>query len=68
MRIRNNCGTFAVDVINQDKSVDAPYIINPTPVNIVDEYQEEGNAVVRYNPSNDTTTIGKGDEYDAKNY
>ena len=41
---------------------------NPTPVNIVDEYQEEGNAVVRYNPSNDTTTIGKGDEYDAKNY
>ena len=66
--IRNNCGTFAVDVINQDKSVDAPYIINPTPVNIVDEYQEEGNAVVRYNPSNDTTTIGKGDEYDAKNY
>ena len=54
--------------MNQDKSVDAPYIINPTPVNIVDEYQEEGNAVVRYNPSNDTTTIGKGDEYDAKNY
>lgn len=35
-------------------------------INIVDEYQEEGNAVVNYNPNNNKTTIGKGDESDAK--
>ena len=62
----HNCGTFAADVINQDESVDAPRIFDPTPVNIVDEYQEEGNAVVNYNPNNNKTTIGKGDESDAK--
>lgn len=56
-------GTF---VINQDESVDAPCIINPTPVNIVDEYQEEGNAAVKYDPNNNKTTIAKGDESDAK--
>ena len=64
--LRHNCGTFAADVINQDESVDAPCIINPTPVNIVDEYQEEGNAAVKYDPNNNKTTIGKGDESDAK--
>lgn len=47
-------------------SVDAPRIINPAPVNIVDEYQEEGNAAVKYDPNNNKTTIGKGDESDAK--
>lgn len=62
----NNCGTFAKDVINQDSSVDAPWIVNPTPTNIVEEYQEEGNAKVTYTPSTNTTTIGKGDESDAK--
>lgn len=62
----NNCGTFAADVINQDESVDQPWIVNPAPVNIVDEYQEEGNAQVTYNPNTNTTVIGKGDEKDAK--
>lgn len=41
-------------------------IIIPTPINIVDEYQEEGNARVQYNPKTKTTTIGKGNEKDAK--
>lgn len=62
----NNCGTFAADCINQDKTVDKPSISNPTPTNIVDEYQEEGNAKVTYDPKTKTTTIGKGDESDAK--
>ena len=62
----NNCGTFAADVINQDKTVDAPTIINPKPTNIVNEYQEEGNAPVQYDPKTKTTTIGVGDEKDAK--
>jgi len=62
----NNCGTFAADVINQDSTVDQPSIYNPKPINIVDEYQEEGNATVNYNPTTNKTTIGKGDESDAK--
>jgi hypothetical protein len=62
----NNCGTFAEDVITQDKSVDKPTIINPSPRNIVSEYQEEGNARVQYDPKNRTTTIGTGNEEDAK--
>ncbi len=62
----NNCGTFAADVINQDPCVDQPSIFNPTPQNIVEEYQEEGNAQIQYNPLTNTTTIGEGDEDDAK--
>jgi RHS repeat-associated protein len=62
----NNCATFAEDVITQDKSVDKPTILIPTPRNIVDEYQEEGNARVQYNPETNITTIGTSDEKDAK--
>ncbi|MCK6612179.1 MAG: RHS repeat-associated core domain-containing protein, partial [Bacteroidia bacterium] len=62
----NNCGTFAADCINQDPTVDQPSISNPTPTNIVDEYQEEGNAPVTYDAKAKKTTIGKGDESDAK--
>lgn len=62
----NNCGTFARDVIAQDQDVDNPSIWYPTPKNIVDEYIEEGNAEVNFDPKNNKTTIGKGDEGDAK--
>ena len=62
----NNCGTFARDVIAQDDDVDNPTIYNPTPRNIVDEYIEEGNAEVKYDPTKNTTTMGTGDESDAK--
>ncbi len=62
----NNCGTFAADCVNQDKTVDQPFIFNPTPTNIIEEYQEEGNAQVQYDPENKTTTIGTGNEEDAK--
>ncbi len=62
----NNCGTFGADCINQDKTVDQPTIINPTPMNIIDEYLEEGNAKVTYDPKTKKTTIGIGDETDAK--
>lgn len=40
-------------------------IIN-SPVNIVKEYQEEGNARVQYKANKQTTTIGSGNEKDAK--
>jgi RHS repeat-associated protein len=62
----NNCGTFASDVISQDETVDKPTINFPSPTNIVDEYQEEGNAKVDYDPKTNKTTIGPGDESDAK--
>jgi hypothetical protein len=62
----NNCGTFAEDVITQDKNVDKPGIIIPSPINIVDEYQEEGNAKVQYKAKTQTTTIDTGNEKDAK--
>ena len=48
----NNCGTFAADVVNQDTSIEAPdVILNPTPPNIVSEYQDEGHKTVTYAPS-----------------
>jgi hypothetical protein len=62
----NNCATFAEDVITQDKSVDKPSSIINSPVNIVNEYQEEGNARVQYKVKTKTTTIGTGNEKDAK--
>ena len=47
--LTNNCGTFAADVVNQDPNVAKPSIIlNPTPPNIVDEYQEEGHAKIEH--------------------
>jgi RHS repeat-associated protein len=45
----NNCATFAKDVVNQDPNVTKPSIVNPTPSNVVNEYQEEGNKRVNYN-------------------
>ncbi len=62
----NNCATFAEDVITQDKSVDKPSSVINSPVNIVDEYQEEGNAKVQYQAKTQTTKVGTGDENDAK--
>ncbi|HBO26034.1 hypothetical protein [Culturomica sp.] len=64
--ISNNCATFAENVITQDKSVDKPSSIINSPVNIVDEYQEEGNARVQYNAKTKTIIIGTGNEKDAK--
>ena len=64
--LSNNCATFAEDVINQDETVDKPIIIINSPINIVDEYQEEGNARIHYKAKTKTTTVGKGDEKDAK--
>src|SRR5687767_2843059 len=46
----NNCATFAEDVITQDKDVDKPGIMIYSPNNTADEYQEEGNATVTYDP------------------
>ena len=41
-------------------------IINPTPTNIVNEYQEEGNATVKYDLKTKSTTMGEGNEREAK--
>lgn len=62
----NNCATFAAAVITQNENVDVPFIINTTPINLVDEYVEEGNARVTFDPKEKTTTVGTGDESDAK--
>ena len=62
-----NCGHFAEDVILQGHpKVDQPTIVNPLPVNIVDEYIEEGNAEVLLDAKSGKLTIGTGDEADAK--
>lgn len=64
----NSCGTFAEDVILQDNCVDKPLVMFPSPINIVNEYQEEGNSQISFNPKTkkEKLTIGKGDESDAK--
>ena len=62
----NNCATFAEEVINQDESVDKPWIVLHSPVNTVDEYQEEGNAAVYYDSKADKLYMGIGNEKDAK--
>ena len=65
--LRNNCGHFAERVILAGNAkIDRPLVIDPTPNNFVDEYIEEKNAEVRYNPSDSSFSIGKGDENDAK--
>lgn len=39
--LTNNCGTFADDVIKQDKNVDTPTLLDPRPVSMIGEYQSE---------------------------
>ncbi|MBW4601020.1 MAG: hypothetical protein KME29_15845 [Calothrix sp. FI2-JRJ7] len=63
-----NCGQYSESVILQgNPRIDRPFIINPTPNNIVDEYIEEGNAEVLFSPTTGEISIGEGDESDAKN-
>lgn len=63
-----NCGHFAEAVIHQgNPRVDKPTIINFTPNNIVDEYIEEGNAEILFNPKDRSLKTGQGNESDAKN-
>lgn len=62
-----NCGHFAEAVILKGNArVDRPTIINFTPNNIVDEYIEEGNAEITYDPKTQDLKVGKGNEGDAK--
>ena len=53
----NNCGTFACDVLNQDPEVakKTPYIVDPRPNSIIDEYRDKFDKV-DYN-SKDGATI-----------
>ena len=54
----NNCGTFASDVVKQDKKVakKAPGIIDPRPNSIVSEYQDKFKTI-RYDTKKKETTI-----------
>lgn len=62
-----NCGHFAEMVILKGNAkIDRPAVINPTPNNFVDEYIEEKNAEVQFDPKTEKLVIGKGDESDAK--
>ena len=63
----DNCGHFAEQVILKGHpKIDKPTVINPTPNNFVDEYIEEHNAEVLFDPKTGKVAIGKGDEEDAK--
>lgn len=62
-----NCGHFALKVVTAgNPDIDHPTILVPVPVNIVDEYLEEGNAEVLFDPADDSLRISGGDESDAK--
>lgn len=56
--LNNNCGTFAIDVLNQDTNVkkDAPKIVDPRPVSIVEEYQDTFTPI-SYNEKNNQTFV-----------
>ncbi len=56
--MNNNCGTFAEDVVGQDKEAtkDAPSTIDPRPNSMVKEYQDEYQGV-HYDPKAGKTTI-----------
>jgi len=61
----NNCGTFADDVVKQDDSVDAPIIIDPRPVSIIHEYQDNLTPV-SYNSKGTTINYNnKTEQYDS---
>jgi hypothetical protein len=63
----NNCGHYAERVILAgNPQIDKPFVVNPTPNNFVDEYIEEKNAEVLFDPATGTFSIGQGDESDAK--
>jgi len=63
----NNCGHYAERVILAgNPKTDKPLVLNPFPNNFVDEYIEEMNAEVLYNPVSGSFSIGQGDESDAK--
>lgn len=59
----NNCGTFAADCVEQDDDVDGPWFItNPTPINIIDEYIEEGNKEVNFDNKSKSIIWGDPDD------
>jgi hypothetical protein len=65
--LSNNCGHYAERVILAgNPQIDKPLVVNPTPNNFVDEYIEEKNAEVLFDPATGTFSIGQGDESDAK--
>lgn len=56
--LRNNCGTFAMDVIKADEDVKAPwFVINTSPNQIVQEFFDEGHKKIKYDSKTKTTTI-----------
>jgi RHS repeat-associated protein len=50
----NNCGTFADDVIKQDKTVETPSYVIPTPINIIGKYQDNFTPI-SYDPKKGTS-------------
>ena len=55
---RNNCGTFAADVVNQDPKVneESPFIIDPAPTSIIKEFQDNFKSV-QYNSQTNKTIV-----------
>jgi RHS repeat-associated protein len=54
--LRNQCGTFCLDVISQDDEIDRPWFINTSPINI-GNYLERSNISISYDPNERNTTI-----------
>lgn len=58
--LRNNCGTFAMDVIRADKEIEAPWFVTITsPNNIVDEFIEEGHKKIKFDSKTKTTSMNE---------
>ncbi len=54
----NNCATFGCDVLKQDPEIEenAPWILNPSPDNVAEEYQDNFTPM-SYDPETNTTTV-----------
>jgi len=53
--LTNNCGTFASDTVKADPLVKHAWvIIDPTPINYVSEFQDEGYQKITYTPPTPT--------------
>ena len=62
-----NCAHFAEEVILKGNAkVDRPTILQPTPINFVDEYIEEQNGEITYSVKSGAFSFKPGDESDAK--
>ena len=49
--LSNNCGHFMYDVLEAGGVDDLPWVVNPTPTNMMDELEEEDYTPIKYSPN-----------------